>query len=115
MLTPIQLTALGLPLRLRLGTTGQATTVDDINPALPYEEPNYGNYGMFLIMGNAGSISSTVGQALPGLPQAQPLVCLGPGLELLCDNLKTSTKPKSTERSKSSAKMRKAEIPEKSS
>ena len=63
------------------------------------------------IMGNAGSISSTVGQAC--LPQAQPWTHLGPGVELLCDNLKTSTKPKSTERSKSSAKMRKAEIPEK--
>ena len=38
-----------------------ATTVDDINPALPKEPGlDYGNYGLFLIVGNAGFISSTV-------------------------------------------------------
>ena len=38
------------------------TSVDDINPALPYllRTLNYGNYGIFLIMGIAGFISSTV-------------------------------------------------------
>ena len=35
-------------------------TVDDINPALPLRTLNYGNYGIFPIMGNAGFISSTV-------------------------------------------------------
>ena len=34
-------------------------TVDDINPAFPLRTLNYGNYGIFLIMGNAGCISST--------------------------------------------------------
>ena len=36
------------------------TTVDDINPALPLSTLNYGNYGIFLIMGNAEVISSSV-------------------------------------------------------
>ena len=34
--------------------------MDDINPALPLRTLTYGNYGIFLIMGNAGFISSTV-------------------------------------------------------
>ena len=29
------------------------TTVDDISPALPLRTLNYGNYGIFLVMGNA--------------------------------------------------------------
>ena len=33
-------------------------TVDDINPTFSLRTLNYGNYGMFLIMGNAGFISS---------------------------------------------------------
>ena len=36
-------------------------TVDGIKPALPQGPLNYGNSGIFLIMGNAGVISSTVG------------------------------------------------------
>ena len=36
-------------------------TVDDINPAMTLRTLNYGNYGILLIMGNAGVISSTVG------------------------------------------------------
>ena len=37
--------------------------MDDRNPAFPYNDPKlvYGNYGIVLIMGNAGFISSTVG------------------------------------------------------
>ena len=35
-------------------------TVDDIDPASPQRTLNYGNYGMFLIMGIARFISSTV-------------------------------------------------------
>ena len=35
-------------------------TVDDTNPALSLRTLNYGNYGIFLIMGSAGFISSTV-------------------------------------------------------
>ena len=31
-------------------------TVDDINPALPLRTLNYGNYGIYLIMGHAGFI-----------------------------------------------------------
>ena len=38
--------------------------VDDINPALPLRTLNNRNYGMFLIMGNAGFISSTVGPTM---------------------------------------------------
>ena len=34
-------------------------TVDDTNPALALRTLNYGNYGIFLIMGNAGFIPST--------------------------------------------------------
>ena len=34
-------------------------TVDDINPALTYTL-DYGKYGIFRIIGNAGFISSTV-------------------------------------------------------
>ena len=34
--------------------------VDDTNPALPLRTLNYGNYGTFLIMRNAGFVSSTV-------------------------------------------------------
>ena len=40
---------------------GRSHTVDDRNPALPLRTLNYGNYGIFLITGNAGFISSTVG------------------------------------------------------
>ena len=36
------------------------STVDDRNPALPLRTLNYGNYGIFPIMGNAGFISSAV-------------------------------------------------------
>ena len=36
-------------------------TVDDINPALSYRTLDYRNYGICLIMGNAGFISPTVG------------------------------------------------------
>ena len=32
-------------------------TVDDTNPALPLRTLNYGNYGIFLVMGNAGYFS----------------------------------------------------------
>ena len=35
-------------------------TADDLNPALPLRTLNYGNYGIFLIVGNAGFVSSTV-------------------------------------------------------
>ena len=36
-------------------------TADDINPALPaLRTLNHGNYGIFVIMGSAGFISSTV-------------------------------------------------------
>ena len=35
-------------------------TVDDINPAVCLRILNYGNYGIFLIMGKAGFIPSTV-------------------------------------------------------
>ena len=35
-------------------------TVDDVNPALPLGAENYGIYGIFLLMGNAGYITSTV-------------------------------------------------------
>ena len=45
--------------RGRLGFSYIIHTVDDRNPAL--RTLNYGNYGIFLIMGNAGFISSTVG------------------------------------------------------
>ena len=38
----------------------RAPTVDDINPALPIRTLNYGNYGMFLMMGDAGFISAAV-------------------------------------------------------
>ena len=43
--------------------------VDDINPALPSGPPkkNYGTYGMFLIMGNAGFLASIVGLGGLGL------------------------------------------------
>ena len=34
--------------------------------ALPLRTLNYGNYGIFLIMGNAGFISSTVGMKMAG-------------------------------------------------
>ena len=36
-------------------------TVDDINHELPEAPKNYGNYGIFLNMGNAGFIASIVG------------------------------------------------------
>ena len=36
------------------------TTVDDINPALPLRTPEYGNDGIYRVMGNAGFISSAV-------------------------------------------------------
>ena len=36
------------------------TPVDDINPALPFWTLNSGNYGIFLLMGNAGFRSSAV-------------------------------------------------------
>ena len=48
-------------------------TVDDINPALP--SLNYGNYGIFRIIGNAGFISSTVVAA--AVIQTLPLWGLG--------------------------------------
>ena len=35
-------------------------TVDDINPAFTLRILNYGNLWFFLVMGNAGCISSTV-------------------------------------------------------
>ena len=43
--------------------------VDGINPALP-QRPyvNYGNYGIFLMMGSAGPISSTVALAVNPKP-----------------------------------------------
>ena len=50
--------------RLRVGYRSgfPDTTVDDRNPALPKDlrTRNYGNYGIFLIVGHAGFISSTV-------------------------------------------------------
>ena len=36
------------------------STADDRHPALPQRTLNCGNYGIFLIMGNAGLVSSTV-------------------------------------------------------
>ena len=44
---------------------GPKYTVDDRNSAL--RNLNYENYGIFLIMGNAGFISSTVAQHPPPL------------------------------------------------
>ena len=38
-------------------------TVDDINPCIILRTLNYGNYGIFLIMGNAGFASSTIPSA----------------------------------------------------
>ena len=37
-----------------------AHTVDEIHPAMLLRTLNYGNYARFLIMGNAGFISSTI-------------------------------------------------------
>ena len=37
-----------------------STTVDDIKSSITLRILNYGNYGIFLIMGSAGFISSTV-------------------------------------------------------
>ena len=39
-----------------------ATTADDISPASYIRPPNYGSYGILLIMGNAGFRSSAVAQ-----------------------------------------------------
>ena len=44
------------------GLLGYSPTVEDINPAL--RTLNYGKYGIFLIKGNAGFISSKVVQDL---------------------------------------------------
>ena len=46
----------------------QGCTADDINPAHFYliRTLNYGNYGIFLLVGHAGFISSTV-VLVPGL------------------------------------------------
>ena len=38
---------------------------------------NHGNYGIFLIMGNAGFISSTVAAEFPNLPSRSSLLHLG--------------------------------------
>ena len=55
-------------------------SVDDINPALP-GALDYGNYGMFLIMGNAGYLSSTVVQFL-GSIGLWTFFALAPSLKL---------------------------------
>ena len=49
---------------LELQKETKAPTVDDINPALPLRTLSYGNYGIFLTMGNAGFIASTAAQTL---------------------------------------------------
>ena len=43
-------------------------TVDNVNPALPKKTLNYGNYGIFLVRGNAGFMSSTVRVTLLAVP-----------------------------------------------
>ena len=43
---------------------------DDINPAVPLGTLSYGNYGIFLIMGNAGFIPSTVVPESPVIVKA---------------------------------------------
>ena len=48
----------GPPSYFRSGDGNVSTTVDDTNPGL--RTLNYGSYRIFLIMGNAGFISSTV-------------------------------------------------------
>ena len=39
---------------------GHVPTVDDVKSALTLRNLNYGKYGIFLMMGHAGLISSTV-------------------------------------------------------
>ena len=55
-------------------------TVDDINPAL--RTLDYGNYGIFLIMGNAGFISSAIGEGFPQDPSRTCVKDGGSGLDL---------------------------------
>ena len=47
-----------------LGGLKSIHIVDDINPTCTLRTLNYGNYGLVLILGNAGFISSTVGPTL---------------------------------------------------
>ena len=54
---------------LRLARIALNPTVDDINPALPEGLKDSGNCGIFLIMGNAGCISSTLTPSTLNLKQ----------------------------------------------
>ena len=43
-----------------MNSASKITTVDDKKSCITFRTLNYGNYGVFLIMGDAGFISSTV-------------------------------------------------------
>ena len=53
-----------------------ALTADDRNLCMTLRTLNYGNYGIFLIMGNAGFIPSTVVLSLDGETRAPSLIAL---------------------------------------